>query len=123
MVKQSPETLDRIFHALAHPARRSMLTSLVEGERCLTELAAPLKMSFPAASKHVKILEQAQLVRRRVAGRNHFCRIGPQPLEQAARWLETYRKIWEANFERLDELLEEMKASEHQAEKSKENDR
>jgi DNA-binding transcriptional ArsR family regulator len=116
MVKQTPETLDRIFHALAHPARRSMLTSLVDGERCLSELAAPLKMSFPAASKHVKILEQARLVQRRVVGRNHLCRIGPQPLEQAALWLESYRKIWEANFERLDELLEEMKARNSQPE-------
>ena len=109
MVKYLAPTLDRVFHALAHPARRTMLSHLMDGERNLTELAAPLRMSFPAASKHVRVLEQARLVRRRVVGRTHLCRIEGKPLAQANQWLENYRKIWEANFQRLDELLDELK--------------
>jgi DNA-binding transcriptional ArsR family regulator len=112
MVKQSTRSLDRVFHALAHPARRVMLRRLLDGERNLTELAAPLRMSFPAASKHVRVLEKAQLVRRRVVGRTHFCRIEGKPLAQANEWLENYRKIWEANFQRLDDLLDELKGQE-----------
>src|SRR6516164_10445963 len=110
MVKDQSASLDRVFHALAHPARRAMLRSLADGERNLTELAAPLRMSFPAASKHVRVLEQAKLVRRRVVGRTHLCRIEGKPLAQANEWLENYRKTWEANFERLDDLLDELKS-------------
>jgi DNA-binding transcriptional ArsR family regulator len=115
MVKQSSATLDHVFHALAHPARRAMLGRLLDGERNLTELAAPLRMSFPAASKHVRVLERARLVRRRVVGRTHLCRIEGKPLAQANHWLENYRKIWEANFQRLDNLLDELKAQEKQS--------
>lgn len=102
--------LDGVFHALAHPARREMLRQLARGERNLTELAAPLEMSFPAASKHVRVLERAQLVRRRVDGRNHICTVEAEPLAKANQWLEEYRKLWEANFQRLDAVLEELKA-------------
>lgn len=85
------------------------MRSLANGERNLTELAAPLKMSFPAASKHVRVLEQAQLVRRRLVGRTHICSINAKPLAQVTEWLENYRRNWESNFERLDDLLTEMK--------------
>lgn len=112
MVKNLSPTLDRVFHALAHPARRTMLSDLMDGERNLTELAAPLRMSFPAASKHVRVLEQARLVRRRVVGRTHLCRIEGKPLAQANQWLQNYRNIWEANFQRLDDLLDELKTRE-----------
>jgi DNA-binding transcriptional ArsR family regulator len=113
MVKNaSPRTLDRVFHALAHPARRAILQRLTAGERNLTQLAAPLRMSFPAASKHVRVLERARLVRRRIRGRTHLCRIEARPLAEADAWLENYRRIWEENFQRLDELLEGMKAEE-----------
>jgi DNA-binding transcriptional ArsR family regulator len=114
MVKYQSASLDRVFHALAHPARRAMLRSLADGERNLTELAAPLRMSFPAASKHVRVLEQAKLVRRRVVGRTHVCRVDGKRLAQASQWLEDYHKIWEANFQRLDDLLGELKAQEKQ---------
>ncbi|HKA08392.1 MAG TPA: metalloregulator ArsR/SmtB family transcription factor [Gemmataceae bacterium] len=110
MVQDQSRSLDRVFHALAHPARRAMLRRLADGERNLTELAAPLRMSFPAASKHVRVLERARLVRRRVVGRTHICRIEGQPLAQANGWLESYRELWESNFERLDALLDELKA-------------
>lgn len=112
MVKQRAPSLDSIFHALAHPARRSILLRLAEGERNITELAAPLRMSFPAASKHVRVLERARLVERRLVGRTHLCRIQGEPLSQASEWLESYRKFWESSFQRLDNLLEELKATE-----------
>lgn len=67
-------------------------------------------MSFSAASKHVRVLERARLVRRRVTGRTHLCRIEAKPLAEADAWLENYRRIWEENYERLDDLLAEMKA-------------
>jgi DNA-binding transcriptional ArsR family regulator len=118
MVKYRSSSLDRVFHALAHPARRAMLGRLARGEWNLSELAAPLRMSFPAASKHVRVLERARLVRRRVVGRTHFCRIEAKPLGEANEWLEEYRRFWDGSFERLDDLLEELKTQDKQ-EKSK----
>lgn len=87
-----------------------MLRQLTDKEMNLTELAAPLKMTFPAASKHVRVLERARLVKRRVAGRSHYCRIEGKPLAIAAEYLEGFRKVWEGNFQRLDALLEELQA-------------
>ena len=112
MVQDRSPSLDRVFHALAHPARRAMLRRLAGGERNLSELAAPLRMSFPAASKHVRVLERARLVRRRVVGRTHVCRIEGKPLADASGWLEGYRRIWEGSFQRLDALLDELKTEE-----------
>jgi DNA-binding transcriptional ArsR family regulator len=112
MVQDRSPSLDRVFHALAHPARRSMLRNLTGGERNLSELAAPLRMSFPAASKHVRVLERARLVRRRVVGRTHLCRIEGKPLGNANEWLEQYRQFWEERFERLDALLDELQTDE-----------
>lgn len=82
-------------------------------EQNLSELAAPLKMSFPAASKHVRVLEKAKLVHRRIVGRTHICRIEGKPLADADAWLEGYRRIWEENYQRLDALLDELKQEEH----------
>jgi DNA-binding transcriptional ArsR family regulator len=110
MVLDKSTGLDRVFHALAHPARRVILRRLAGSERNLSELAAPLRMTFPAASKHVRVLERARLVRRRVVGRMHICRIEARPLARAERWLERYRGLWEARFERLDALLEALKS-------------
>ena len=112
VIDRSPR-LDRMFHALSHPARRTMLRTLAAGTpRNLTELARPLRMSFPAASKHVRVLERARLVRRRRVGRTHVCRIEARPLAEAERWLETYRRVWEGQFNRLDDLLDELKSAE-----------
>jgi DNA-binding transcriptional ArsR family regulator len=108
VLDRSPQ-LDRVFHALAHPARRAILRRLTDRERNLSDLAAPLRMSFPAASKHVRVLERARLVRRRVAGRSHMCRLDVGPLKQVAEWTEAFRRVWEGNFQRLDALLEELK--------------
>jgi DNA-binding transcriptional ArsR family regulator len=112
MVLDKSPHLDRVFHALAHPARRAMLRRLAAREHNLSELSAPLKMSFPAASKHVRVLERARLVRRRVVGRTHLCRIEAKPLADANDWLEEYRRFWAGNYERLDTLLNELKTQE-----------
>lgn len=111
MVLDRSPHLDRVFHALAHPARRAILRRLTETELNLSELSAPLKMSFPAASKHVRVLERARLVRRRIVGRTHMCRIQGEPFAEASQWLEGYRQLWEANFQRLDSLLDELKSN------------
>ena len=112
MVLDRSPRLDLVFHALAHPARRAIIRQLSAGERNLSELAAPLKMTFPAATKHVRVLEHAKLVRRRVDGRQHFCRLEAAPLKEATQWTASFRKHWEARFEALDSLLEDMKSEE-----------
>ena len=118
MVLDRSPNLDRVFHALAHPTRRAILRRLTDREQTLSELAAPFRMSFPAASKHVRVLERARLVRRRVVGRTHLCRIEAQPLAQADEWLESYRRIWEERYQRLDDLLEELKTEEEASRRS-----
>ncbi|HEX5052482.1 MAG TPA: metalloregulator ArsR/SmtB family transcription factor, partial [Planctomycetota bacterium] len=110
MVLDRSARLDLVFHALAHPARRAILRQLSGGERNLSELASPLEMTFPAATKHVRVLEGAKLVRRRVVGRQHLCRLRAAPLKEATAWTEQFRKNWEARFEALDSLLDEMKS-------------
>ncbi|MCG3127561.1 MAG: hypothetical protein CHACPFDD_02424 [Phycisphaerae bacterium] len=89
-----------------------MIRRLAEGEWNLSELAAPLRMSFPAASKHVRVLERAKLVRRRVSGREHVCRLKATPLRAVALWTEQFRALWEKRFQALDALLEVMKSEE-----------
>lgn len=105
MVEQQHASLDGVFHALADPTRRAMLRSLASGERNIGELAAPFSMSFAAASKHVKVLEGAGLVRRRVEGRFHLCRIEPAPLESATEWLRFYARFWTEHLATLDAVL------------------
>ncbi len=110
MVYDLSPQLDLVFHALAHPARRAIIRQLSDGERNLSELASPLKMTFPAATKHVRVLEKAKLVKRRVDGRQHLCRLHAAPLKDATQWTEQFRRNWEARFQILDSLLEEMKS-------------
>ena len=93
MVERQTADLDRVFAALADGTRRAMLRRLVAGERSVGELARPFAMSFAAAAKHVKVLEQAGLLRRRIAGRTHFCRIEARPLARADRWLAYCQRI------------------------------
>lgn len=109
MVLDRSPSLDRVFHALAHPARRAIIRQLANGERNLSALASPLRMTFPAATKHVRVLERARLIRRRVVGREHLCRLHAAPLEDATQWTEQFRKNWETRFQALDALLDEMK--------------
>jgi DNA-binding transcriptional ArsR family regulator len=96
-----------------------MLLQLAGAERSLSELASPLRMSFPAASKHVRVLEQARLVRRRLVGRTHLCTLAAKPLGQANDFLENYRQFWEQSFKRLDDLLDELKTQEPKPERAK----
>jgi len=112
MVLDRSPKLDRVFHALAHPARRAIIRQLSGGERNLSELASPLRMTFPAATKHVRVLERAMLVRRRIVGREHVCRLSAEPLKDAMLWTEEFHQHWEARFDALDTLLDEMKSEE-----------
>lgn len=110
MVLDHAPRLDLVFRALAHPARRAIIRRLSRGESNLSELAAPLNMTFPAATKHVRVLERANLVRRRVIGREHRCRLAAEPLRDAMLWTEQFRQFWEARFVALDAVLEDMKS-------------
>ena len=105
--------LDATFAALADPTRRAILSRLATGEASVAELARPFAMSQPAISKHLKVLERAGLISRGREAQRRPCRIEAKPLAAADAWLENYRQIWEANFQRLDQLLEELKVEEH----------
>jgi DNA-binding transcriptional ArsR family regulator len=105
----SPERLDATFMALADPTRRAILARLAERELSVTELAAPFAMSQPAISKHLKVLELAGLVSRRKDAQRRPCRIEAAALAEVTGWLEGYRRLWEANFQRLDGVLDELK--------------
>jgi DNA-binding transcriptional ArsR family regulator len=99
------DPVDDVFHALAHGARREMLERLAEGELTVGALAEPLAMSLNAVSKHIKVLERAGLVSRRVNGRTHVCRLEPAPLASADAWLRHYERYWNARLDALDALL------------------
>jgi DNA-binding transcriptional ArsR family regulator len=105
------DRLDATFMALADPTRRAILARLALGEASVTELAAPFDMSQPAISKHLKVLERAQLVSVGQDAQRRPRRIEAKPLATASAWIERYRDIWEANFERLDALLEELQVN------------
>ena len=102
---QSPARLDQVFHALSDPTRRALLGRLGRGEATVTELAAPFSTSLPAISKHLKVLEQAGLLRREVRGREHHCRLEPAPLRSALAWIGFYRKFWEERLDALEDLF------------------
>ncbi len=105
MVELETSRLDAVFHALGDATRRQMLRRLAEGERSVGDLAAPFEMSLAAASKHVKALERAGLVRRRVKGRTHLCRLEARPLEGAHEWISFYEQFWNSRLDILDGLL------------------
>jgi DNA-binding transcriptional ArsR family regulator len=108
----SSTRLDVTFAALADPTRRAILARLAQGEASVAELTAPFEMSQPAISKHLKVLEKAGLISRGRDAQRRPRKLEAQPLAQANAWLEDYRKIWEANYQRLDDLLEELQAEE-----------
>jgi DNA-binding transcriptional ArsR family regulator len=113
------ERLDATFAALGDPTRRAILARLATGQASVMELAEPFDMSQPAISKHLRVLERAGLISRSRDGQRRPCRIEAAPLAEANGWLEEYRRIWEANFERLDKLLEELKRKEKNREHKK----
>lgn len=98
--------MNQVFHALAHGARRAMLTRLASGDLTVGQLAEPFSMSLEAASKHIRVLERAGLVRRTVEGRRHICRLEPRPLASAADWLRFYERFWTERLDALEDLLQ-----------------
>ena len=105
------QQLDATFAALADPTRRAILARLAMGEASVAELAEPFAMSQPAVSKHLKVLERAGLIRRGRDAQRRPARIEARPLQEANMWIERYRELWEANYRRLDGLLEDLKAN------------
>jgi DNA-binding transcriptional ArsR family regulator len=105
MVEHQALTLDTIFHALGDATRRQMLRELAGGERTVGQLAEPFAISLAAASKHIKALESAGLIRREVRGRTHLCRLEPEPLANAHEWLSFYEKFWTSRLDILEQLL------------------
>ena len=101
--------LDATFAALADPTRRAILARLARGEATVMELAEPFDMSQPAISKHIKVLERAGLISRGRDAQRRPCRMKVEPLVEATAWIERYREIWEKNYQRLDDLLTELK--------------
>jgi DNA-binding transcriptional ArsR family regulator len=111
MIELQTPQLDHVFHALGDPTRRHMLRRLAGGERTVTELAEPFDMSLAAASKHIKALENAGLIRREVRGRTHFCQLEPGPLASAHEWLSFYERFWTQRLDILERLLLEEDAA------------
>jgi DNA-binding transcriptional ArsR family regulator len=99
------ETMDLVFQALSHGVRRQMLGRLTEGDLTVGKLAEPLSVSLEAASKHVRVLERAGLVRKTIDGRRHICRFEPGPLAWATAWLRFYERFWDRRLDALEELL------------------
>lgn len=108
-VNAQSRRLDATFAALADPTRRAILARLASGEASVNDLAKPFKMSQPAISKHLKVLERAGLISKGLDRQRRPRRIEAAPLEEANKWIETYRQFWEVRYDNLDSLLEEMK--------------
>src|SRR5438128_4352730 len=107
MVNYSQRQLNLSFGALAHPIRRGILASLATGEATVAELAKPYKVSAPAISKHMRILEEAGLLSRRKQGREHHCRLEETRLREAELWLEHQHKFWNERLDALERYLKE----------------
>lgn len=104
--------LDATFAALAHPARRAILARLAQGAATVNEIAAPFEMSLPAVSKHIRVLEGANLIRRSRNAQFRPCSINAAPLAAVAQWADAYRHIWDARFDVLDDILNDLKPKE-----------
>jgi DNA-binding transcriptional ArsR family regulator len=115
------DRLSETFGALADPTRRAILARLASGEASVTQLAAPFEMSMPAISKHLKVLERAGLITRGREAQWRPCRLQARPLQDVAGWVEHYRRFWEGSFDRLDDYLKKLKASEAKPHDSKSN--
>jgi DNA-binding transcriptional ArsR family regulator len=105
MVERLPRTLDTAYGALSSDARRAIVRRLLGGEQRVTDLARPFDMSLAAVSKHIRVLEDAGIVRRRVQGRAHWLSLDPAPLAEAADWIEATRSFWEDRIDALEALV------------------
>ena len=114
------DQLDAVFGALADPTRRSILTRLTHGEATVAELAAPFRVSQPAISRHLKVLEGAGLISRTRRATARLSHLRAEPLREATVWLAGYREFWEESYERLDELL--VALQEHETDRSQPGD-
>jgi DNA-binding transcriptional ArsR family regulator len=119
MLNYSQDTLDRVFGALADRTRRGILEHLAESDRCVSDLARPYAMSLPAISQHLRVLENAGLVRRRREGRVHHVRLDTARLKQAEAWIEEHRRTWEERLDRLGEYLNQLQTKETKHDRKK----
>ena len=108
-----PDRLSATFAALADPTRRAILARLASGETSVTELAEPFDMSLPAVSKHLKVLERAGLIARGREAQWRPCRIEPAALKDVDDWLQHYRRFWDESFDRLEDYLQKLQATEN----------
>ncbi len=111
MLTSQPQTLDRVFLALSHPVRREILLRLAQGAATVTDIAAPFELSLNAISKHLKVLEKAGLIQRQVQGREHYCRIRPEPIEEVSNWLTYYQAFWTSRLDAMEQELINRKQS------------
>jgi DNA-binding transcriptional ArsR family regulator len=119
MVELQALEMNSVFHALGDATRRQMLRDLAVGERTVSELAQPFAMSLAAASKHIKVLEGAGLIRREVRGRTHVCRLEPGPLASAHEWLGFYERFWNSRLDVLEQLLRDEDVAKAKTRKAK----
>ena len=113
MLNHNNDNLNEIFHALADSTRREMVHMMAQKERTVSELAEPFDMSLAGVSKHIKVLERANLVERSVNRRTHICRLNTETLSQATKWLQIYEKFWSNRFDLLESELLKAKKKEH----------
>ncbi len=113
------DQLSATFSALADPTRRAILERLATGESSVSELARPFDMTLPAVSKHLKVLQRAGLIERSRRAQWRPCRLKPGPLKEVDDYVETYRRLWEERFDRLDDYLKELQQKEQQQDDKK----
>jgi DNA-binding transcriptional ArsR family regulator len=105
------QTLDKVFLALGHPIRRQILVELAQGAATVTDIAAPFELSLNAISKHLKVLEKAGLIQREVLGREHYCRIRTESLEEVTDWLAYYQAFWTSRLDAMEREILAQKRS------------
>jgi DNA-binding transcriptional ArsR family regulator len=115
------DNLSRVFGALADPTRRAILARLSRGDAGVQEIAKPFRMTLPAISKHLKVLEKAKLIRRGKDAQWRPCALEAAPLKDVSDWIGDYRQFWEQSFDRLDEYLREIQSQEKKNEGDKNN--
>jgi DNA-binding transcriptional ArsR family regulator len=120
MVESSAARLDSVFHALADPTRRAILHGLTKGERTVTEIAQPHRMTLAAVSKHLKVLESAELIARERRGSFHIVRLQAQSLKAAEEWIAFYSRFWNQSLDNLEKFLEEEPSAEARQPSAKE---
>jgi DNA-binding transcriptional ArsR family regulator len=106
MVEYSPDVLDNTFQALANPIRREIVSQLAGNQKTVLELASQFDISLNGVSKHIKVLENAGLVKREIKGRTHYCQLNPAPLQRANEWIEHYHAFWDQRLDALGAYLE-----------------